>query len=183
MQQSSTLYFGSVPDAKLASYIARTSIDLHATPHSEHSCDVCKLPVAVHKLIQRCEDCDYDMCCVCAAPMKHPEGPTKVPTELPTDMPTELLTEMTTELADGQADEKRTAILQDWQHAATINISEIFQTRRRTSATRTSQPRLQLIRGCKIKAAACKTSSRRMLLGSLDLQWSYWGPHLSPRPD
>ena len=84
----------------------------YKTPHGKHSCDVRELPVAVHELIQRCEDCDYDMCCVCAAPMKHAEAPTKhaeaptkVPTELPTDSPTELLTDMPTELTDVQINE------------------------------------------------------------------------------
>ena len=70
-----------------------------------------------------CEEFDYEMCC--ATPVKHTTEPAKVLTELPTDMPAELLTDMTAELANRQADKKHTAILQDWQCAATINISDM----------------------------------------------------------
>ena len=65
---------------------------------------MCEFPVGNYRLVQRCEACDYDMCCVCAAPIKHAEEPTKVstgmPTDLPTDTPTELLTDTPTELTD-----------------------------------------------------------------------------------
>lgn len=70
-----------------------------------------------------CEEFDYEMCC--ATPVKHTTEPAKVLTELPADMPAELLTDMTAELANRQADKKHTAILQDWQCAATINISDM----------------------------------------------------------
>ena len=74
---------------------------VYMTPHSEHSCGVCDLPVPVQALVQRCEECDYDMCCT--TPMKHTKEPTDIPTELPTDMPTELQMDTPTELADLQA--------------------------------------------------------------------------------
>ena len=57
--------------------------------------------------------------------MMHAEEPTKVPTELLTDMPTEFLTDTTTELADGQAEKKHTGILQESQHAASRNVSDM----------------------------------------------------------
>ena len=40
-------------------------------------------------------------------------------------MLTELLTDITTKLADGLADEKCTGILQEWQRAATRNVSDM----------------------------------------------------------
>ena len=69
----------------------------YTTPHGEHSCDVCELPVAGQELLQRCDECDYDVCCICAAP-----------TKVPTGSPTELLTDTPTDLADRQADGERT---------------------------------------------------------------------------
>jgi hypothetical protein len=77
----------------------------YTTPHGEHSCDVCELPVAGQELLQRCDECDYDVCCICAAP-------TKVPTRLPT----ELLTDTPTELTDGQADGERTGSSKGLRH-------------------------------------------------------------------
>ena len=59
--------------------------------HDEHSCGVCELSVGIHRLAQRCEACDYDMCC--AALMKHVEEPAKVPAEMPVEMPVEMPTD------------------------------------------------------------------------------------------
>ena len=77
----------------------------YTTPHGEHSCDVCKLPVAGQQLLLRCDECDYDVCCICAAP-----------TKVPTGSPTELLTDTPTDLADRQADGERTGTSNGLRH-------------------------------------------------------------------
>jgi len=77
----------------------------YTTPHGAHSCDVCKLPVAGQQLLLRCDECNYDVCCICAAPTKVPKG-----------LPTELLTDTPTDLADRQADGERTGTSNGLRH-------------------------------------------------------------------